>query len=645
MSDVTVYIPCHNAAHFLPDCLRGLLSQSPPPAEILVVDDGSTDATVEVAERFGVRVVRLPGHRGLAAARNAAIEAARHPFLASLDADCVPDTGWLEHLRSHMDEAGVAGAGGMLLESHRDTLADQWRAVHMRQNWGSDIIVNPPFLFGCNTLFDKRALEDAGRYDERFRTNGEDVDISIRLMGRGHTLIYDPWAIVRHLKKDTVLSVLGADRRWGYMSSGETEKFRCNSRIVYHNFTNAKYRFLLDLSARRYRLLPIDALLLFVHTYLDLRYAQGLPRPRSCARGIRSRVDTLTSFHEHLRELSATRFLRNPDSLSSNVSEGGAPPRKILFALFGAMGDIFNALPVVKALRKKYPDADITWLTLPRYRDIAECPWVDRVITSGSGRHGNAIPAEIIDRGEYDMVFFPQGSFNHDEWIHSGLHMTDFMALKCGVSVTSRAPEVRPRGDARERIDALWREKGLAGRRAVVFACGALSSTPWPAGKFRTLAERLGLLGVAVLQIGGEDDEPLAGALDLRGLPLTHGIEAIRRADLFVGCDSGPAWMACCTDTPIVVFVDKERQTRVNVGFARVMPEKKIVELSTGAAVDAVMETVCRKLGVLPAGGACPRGGETSSSTPAPCPPPSACREPSRSAAAASPPGRSGKPA
>ena len=76
MNAATVYIPCHNAEGFLRGCVRSLLDQTIAPAEILVVNDGSTDRTREVAAGLPVRVIDLDGHPGLAAARNAGVRAA-----------------------------------------------------------------------------------------------------------------------------------------------------------------------------------------------------------------------------------------------------------------------------------------------------------------------------------------------------------------------------------------------------------------------------------------------------------------------------------------------------------------------------------------------------------------------------------------
>ena len=92
---VSLYVPAYNVAGTLAACLEAVLAQTLPPAEILVIDDGSTDGTASVARSFPVSLLPQPGNLGLAAARNRGLKQAAHELVASLDADCVPDpAGW-----------------------------------------------------------------------------------------------------------------------------------------------------------------------------------------------------------------------------------------------------------------------------------------------------------------------------------------------------------------------------------------------------------------------------------------------------------------------------------------------------------------------------------------------------------------------
>lgn len=87
---VSVVIPCYNAARFLPEALHSAVTQTHPPLEVLVIDDGSTDASAQVAENFGapVRVLRQ-ANQGEAVARNRGFDEASGEWIAFLDADDV----------------------------------------------------------------------------------------------------------------------------------------------------------------------------------------------------------------------------------------------------------------------------------------------------------------------------------------------------------------------------------------------------------------------------------------------------------------------------------------------------------------------------------------------------------------------------
>jgi glycosyltransferase involved in cell wall biosynthesis len=85
---VSVIIPVRNTERYLEQAIESALGQTLPPAEVLIVDDGSTDRSLDVARSFGERVAVLDGaHGGIGATRNAGVERARGNFLAFLDAD------------------------------------------------------------------------------------------------------------------------------------------------------------------------------------------------------------------------------------------------------------------------------------------------------------------------------------------------------------------------------------------------------------------------------------------------------------------------------------------------------------------------------------------------------------------------------
>jgi len=275
MSSVTLYIPCYNAEKYIGACLEGVLKQTYPINEILVIDDGSTDKTAEIASRFPARVISLGRNAGLGIGRNTAVDAARNEFVASLDADCVALPFWLEKLMGHFSDDHVAGVGGKLLERNLKGLADRWRAVHMRQHWGDACIQNPHFLFGSNNVFRKKAIIAAGGYNPECRTNNEDYELSMCLKQQGQKLVYDPEAVAYHLRSDTVGSVIRTYARWTFRGTAgmrQPDTFYNLCCKWYDNFIYMIERIGQDCQARRFDFIGLDAIVFFTNGWFDTAY-------------------------------------------------------------------------------------------------------------------------------------------------------------------------------------------------------------------------------------------------------------------------------------------------------------------------------------------------------------------------------------
>lgn len=280
--DVTLYVPYYNTADTIGLCLDGVFEQTAMPHKIIVVDDGSRTPFRSDA----VEVIRHEANRGLAAARNTALAHCETPLIASLDSDVVADPTWLECLLKAVNLDHVVGAGGCLVEHYQDNLGNLWRAEHMKQHWGGKRLRNPRFLYGSNTLYRVDALEAAGSYDERLRTNNEDRTISEAIYEQFQDLIYIPDAVCRHLRRDTYRSILHGYWQWHHARGLLRGDFDSAAGIIRRirevNFGIFRYRFDLDLKNGNSHLLGLDACIPWVFCTLDLRlYAQitGEPVP------------------------------------------------------------------------------------------------------------------------------------------------------------------------------------------------------------------------------------------------------------------------------------------------------------------------------------------------------------------------------
>lgn len=275
--DVTIYVPCYGSEATIGPCLEALRSLRVPPARLLVIDDGSPTPVADRIDRRGVEIIRHEINRGLGAARNTALAATRTALIAGIDSDVAVDDRWLERALEAMHESGAAGFGGAMYERNQEDLGDRWRARHMAQHWGTRPVVNPRFLYGCNTLFRVEALRAVGGYDDRLRSNDEDRLVCEALHAAGMTTFYSPTAACWHLRRDTVRSILPGYWKWhharGLLRGDFDDVETLIRRIEPVNFGIFRYRYDIDEAAKEIDLLGLDALIPWVFSALDLRFA------------------------------------------------------------------------------------------------------------------------------------------------------------------------------------------------------------------------------------------------------------------------------------------------------------------------------------------------------------------------------------
>jgi glycosyltransferase involved in cell wall biosynthesis len=290
--EVTVYIPAYNVEPFLDSCIEGIRKQSYPVKEILVIDDGSKDRTLEIAKGYEsqnkegvtpVRVIRHPQNRGLAAVRNTGVQNAQTDYIASLDADCVPQPDWLEKLMPLFEKEKMAGVSGKLIEKNQKKMADRWRAAHMQQFWDrEEIIIDPMHLFGNNTIFLKPALKEVGFYKDtpEYRTNNEDYYISRQLLEHGYHIAYDPHSIVYHLRTDSLYSLFRTYWRWFYLHRPRPDSKRGLWEKMKVNLQYFRMFLKQDLKKARWDIIPADFLFFFHQEYHDYQFALEARRKR-----------------------------------------------------------------------------------------------------------------------------------------------------------------------------------------------------------------------------------------------------------------------------------------------------------------------------------------------------------------------------
>lgn len=195
---ISVVVPAHNAARTLGECLDSLKQQTMDASqvEIIVVDDGSTDETADVAAAAGVRVIRQDRGRP-AAARNAGIHAAHGHLICFTDADCAPAPDWLAQLTAPFTNPDIAGAKGVYATRQRELAA---RFVQIEYEDKYDLLRGQEridFIDTYSAAYRRDVLLANDGFDEGFPYL-EDQELSFRLAARAYQMVFCPQAVVYH---------------------------------------------------------------------------------------------------------------------------------------------------------------------------------------------------------------------------------------------------------------------------------------------------------------------------------------------------------------------------------------------------------------------------------------------------------------
>jgi len=219
---VSVVVPTRNRAGYLEVTLASLAAQEPGvPYEVIVVDDGSTDATAEVAERAGAKLLRHESSRGPNAARNTGIEASRAPLIALIDDDVRIPPGWVAALAAGAERHGWAGAIGGPIRASLEGPAP--RSCGRESAPITTLDLGPrdcetDFVWSANMAVRRGAIEQIGAFDEQIPIYGDEEEWVMRLHANGGRVAYvaDAWLEHRRAGEDARLrSLARAEYRRG----------------------------------------------------------------------------------------------------------------------------------------------------------------------------------------------------------------------------------------------------------------------------------------------------------------------------------------------------------------------------------------------------------------------------------------------
>ena len=211
---ISVVVPVYNGGEAFRECLQSIRALDPPPLEVIVVDDGSTDGSGDVAREFGAEVILLPGSaNGPARARNRGAAEARGDILYFVDADVTVQADNLAKLAHRFSsDPGLAA----IIGSYDDApaapgfFAQYKNLIHhythqIARSEGST------FWGACGAML-RNVYQEMGGFDESYvRPCIEDIELGYRLRRAGHRILLDRDLQIKHLKAWTMKSVFVTD--------------------------------------------------------------------------------------------------------------------------------------------------------------------------------------------------------------------------------------------------------------------------------------------------------------------------------------------------------------------------------------------------------------------------------------------------
>jgi biofilm PGA synthesis N-glycosyltransferase PgaC len=219
-AQLTVLVPAYNEGASIGDTIRSLREQTVLPAEIIVIDDCSTDDTYEIARGLGVTVMRPPVNTGSkAGAQNFALPWVRTPFVMAIDADTSLAPDAIEQLHHAFGDTEVAAACGFVIPRYVRTIWERGRYVEYLFAFTfykqvQEYYDKPLISSGCFSMYRTEVLRAHGGWQTR--TLAEDMDLTWSLFRSGHRVRFIPEALCYPIEPHTFGFMSKQLKRWSH---------------------------------------------------------------------------------------------------------------------------------------------------------------------------------------------------------------------------------------------------------------------------------------------------------------------------------------------------------------------------------------------------------------------------------------------
>jgi len=248
---VSIIVPCYNEQDVIVHSLKSIIAQTYPNIEILVVDDGSSDRTYELAKTFtfdnghrSLQVLSKP-NGGKSRALNFAIKRAKGNLICCVDADSKLDKFAVELLVQHFKDPQIAAVAGSVSVVNTDTFLTKLQSLEYIQGLnmvknGQSYLKLVNIIPGPLGMFRKEAMQEVGGYSHD--TFAEDCDLTLSLIAKGYKIDFEPDAIAHTEAPENLLDLLKQRYRW---TRGILQAIKKNKQYLWNPRTKPSISFVM----------------------------------------------------------------------------------------------------------------------------------------------------------------------------------------------------------------------------------------------------------------------------------------------------------------------------------------------------------------------------------------------------------------
>ena len=216
MSQVTIIIPNYNGLKFMEPCFAALKKQTEKDYDVLVVDNGSTDGSVEWLQAHGdIETIYLPENTGFSGAVNVGIRAAKTPYVILLNNDTEPEPDYVKEMVHAISRSKkIFSVSSKMVQLYNKELMDDGGDMYSLLGWAYqrgvgrsvDLYNRPCHVFSAcagAAIYRREVFEEIGYFDEQHFAYLEDIDVGYRARIYGYQNMYCPTAVVYHVGSGT----------------------------------------------------------------------------------------------------------------------------------------------------------------------------------------------------------------------------------------------------------------------------------------------------------------------------------------------------------------------------------------------------------------------------------------------------------